>query len=471
MICLVLSSVSSLTVAAESSNYCSYSEFLEHYPEVSSISQYFFFTHTRVHPDDASIVYTNSYFVYPFSGSVEVSKDSNGFFVFHCSQGFRFGEVGYKNGVFDSIGGHLNYDLGNEFKYDPKTNTFIVSNADYPTFVDPITISNIKTTLTDVTFGDLYVEFTPELKGTVDYKIEIDGKKYDYPYLEFSITNTSNRDYQYSMFIVNKGEQIEYENIYSDYLDTESLNASYSGKFYSNNPVYAYVKNEWFYTILQHTDMKVNAPSAWHYLSAGNSFSDGIYWHQMKLEKGHDYDVVVLACKVNPFDENPNAFDYSPGYPISYVGDWCFRNLPNYPSEIYRSSFSVPSNTPFDPNNKETFSGAIAYDPDGNIDSLFDNIEGYYDSRNNDNLVLTDSDSHFSNFPVIGSSGSSSPGNSYDYSYSFKSDGSYRDLLNNSRSFFSFIASVLGYFPVSILTVVNLGLWSLLILSLIRRIK
>lgn len=468
LFCFVLSSIPSLTVAAAKSDYISFPEFSERYPEASAESQYFFFnyTHEILNTDDWRYYY--SYFIHPL-GSVEVSKDSNGLFVFHCNQGFRYGSAYTSNFGSYGYGGHLNYDLGLEFKYDPKTDTFIS-----PLYDDPITISNIKTTLTDETFGDLYVEFTPELKGLVDYKVDINGKKYSTEGLEFSVINKSFRDYQFAIFIVNKGEEIEFKNNYfTEAFDKETDGYS-NGLFYSNKPIFAYVKNLWFETIFRGTRTKVNAPSAWHLITAGREIHDTIYWHQMKLEKGHEYDVVVVACQVNPFHT------IEADCPLSYVGDIRFHRFENtpflagdeYPFETYRSSFTVASNTPFDVKNKESLTGAIAYDPDGNIDDLFDNIEGYYDSKNDDELVLTPNNSKFSDIGYRDSS-NNPLNNSYDYtnSSSFKLEGALPRLLSDSRSFFSFFVSVLNYFPSQIYYLVFLALWAFFILALIRRIK
>ena len=94
---------------------------------------------------------------------------------------------------------------------------------------------------------------------------------------------------------------------------------------------------------------------------------------------------------------------------------------------------------------------------------MYDNLKGYYDRKNGNELIITDSGSKFGDY---------SSGNIYDYYPSGSSSSStYGSLLSNVRGFFGFISTTLGYFPVSILSVVNFGLWAILILALIRRIK
>lgn len=465
--CLVLNSLSIIPVhasgfldtPAESYPGSSYHVHpLEQLLEQTENPKYYFWYNTFQKKDDDTYRTETKFIYYDDEISVE---ENNGIYTikFLGSSGYSLIAVEHDSlPDYDFKSGGMSHDVLKAIVFDSNTNELfrVRDNGEQVSYItDGFTFNVFDTNMFEADSGDLTVEITPELNGKVSRTVEMDGVKYDYPYLQLYVKNKSSRDYQYAFFIVNKGEKIHYEDIL---LGDKVKNDGYAnGRFYSNNPVFAYVTSNWFFTTLNGDVFKVNAPSAWHFVGAGDTQGVPLLWDKMKLKKDVEYDVVVLACKLNPYN------GLKSDCPIAFVGDSTFLGNEDYPFELYRSTFTMDSDTPFDGSAPTSSNGQIPYDPDANIDDMYDNLKGYYDRKNGNELIITDSGSKFGDY---------SSGNIYDYYPSGSSSSStYGSLLSNVRGFFGFISTTLGYFPVSILSVVNFGLWAILILALIRRIK
>ena len=472
--CLVFSSLSIIPVQAanylqvpaesyEDSDYFVHP--LDNLLEVTNNPKYYFWYNTYLDKGDGTHRIETKFIYY--NGEISVEEESGVYTInFLGSSGYDLISVEHDSlPNYDFKSGGSATDVLKTIIFDSNTNDLsrVRENGDTVSYItEGFSFNVYETNMFDAPQdGDLTVEIYPELSGKVSRNIDYDGKKFSLDYFQFEIHNNSRKQYQYAFFIVNKGETIQFRD---DFSGSSVSDTGYSnGRFYSNNPVYALVEYTWFWTILNGSATQVYAPCSWHYVApVGSSVSTvhsdihGIYWNQMKLEKNVEYDVVVLACQIN------SDTDYEDGCPISYVGDPIFGSSSEQPFELYRSTFSFNENTSFDPNLKG-LTGELPYDADSDIDDMFNNLQSFYDKNSGQN-VITPAGSKFSDYSTgdnfSGSSGSSSG----------SSSASYGSLLSNSRSFFSFLKTVLGYFPTSILTVFNLALWSLLIFALIRRI-
>lgn len=464
--CLVLSSLSIIPVHA--ANYLqtpaeSYEGAscmvhpLDNLLEAAGNPKYYFWYNTyRIKDDDKYQIETK--FIY-YNGEINVEEENGVYTInFLGSSGYDLITVEHDSlPDYDFKSGASATDVLKTIIFDSNTNDLsrVRDNGEIVSYITEGFLFNVyETNMFEADSGDLTVEITPELNGKVSKTVEMDGTKYDYPYLQLYVKNKSSRDYQYAFFIVNKGEKINYEDIL---LGDKVKNDGYAnGRFYSNNPVFAYVTTNWFFTTLNGDVFKVNAPSAWHFVGAGDTQGVPLLWDKMKLKKDVEYDVVVLACKLNPYN------GLKSDCPIAFVGDSTFLGNEEYPFELYRSTFTMDSDTPFDGSAPTTSNGQIPYDPDANIDDMYDNLKGYYDRKNDNKLVITDSGSKFGDY---------SSGNIYDYYPSgSSSSSSYGSILSNINCFFKFISTTLGYFPVSLLSVFNFALIALLILAVIRRL-
>ena len=460
--CLVLSSLSIIPVHAESNflqtpaeSYPGSSYFvhpLDNLLEVAGNPKYYFWYNTYQDKDDGKHRIDTKFIYYDDEISVE---EDNGIYTikFLGVSGYSLISVQHDSlPDYDFKSGGLSHDVLKTIIFDSNTNELfrVRENGEQVSYItDGFSFNVFETNMFEADSGDLTVEITPELNGKVSKTVDLNGTKFNYPYIQVDVHNNTSKQYQYAFFIVNKGEKIQYKDGFSG---SDVDNTGYSnGCFYANKPVYALVKYNWFWTVLDDDLTQVYAPCAWHFVGSGKTDVAGIYWEQLKLLKNVEYDVVVLACEINAdgyFDDN---------CPISIVGDSIFGSYSEQPFELYRSSFTLDEDTPFNPQ-KQGVTGELPYDPDSDIDDMFNNLQAYRDKTSGKDII-TPGGSKFSDY----SSGHVSSSGSY-------SGFSYGSLLSNTRSFFSFVKSTLSYFPPTVITVFNLALWSLLIFALIRRL-
>lgn len=434
--CLLLNLVA-VPVHAEDEKYITLEEFMadERFKDASAREYYFYFTYDSKHPS-LDVWYNRTCVISTSSDDIQVDEEDGVYTISTSKESLYLNYYEKRDGRYN--GASYNSSLTcNKFVYDSNTN-LLSSDSQY--FTDnPWTVGNVQTNMFEVTKkGDITVTVDPELKGTVS----LDSGNVSYNSIDVTIHNNTNYPYQYSIFVVQDGNTISFDNLVDGEITSDS-NITLSGKSYSGTAQYVYVTNEWIQTYVNNDVAVVNSPSTWHYLYPQGQQIAHISTRCIKLLPNVDYRLLVYACRIDS------------EHVITYVGDPAF-DVENRPFEAYNAFFRVASATPFDPNNVEPgIGGTLTFDPSADPDSFFDKVNGYEDS--NGNVVVSGK-----KFNELHSIGGSSSGSS--------SSGSYSTLASKSRSFFSFLRTVLGYFPSDFITVLNLGLWSIAILAIVRRL-
>ena len=452
--CLVLSSLSIIPVHA--ANYLdtpaeSYEGAscmvhpLDNLLEVSGNPKYYFWYNTyRIKDDDKYQIETK--FIY-YDDEISVEEDNGVYTInFLGSSGYNLISVEHDSlPNYDFNSGSSATDVLKTIIFDSNTNDLsrVRENGDIVSYItDGFTFNCFLTNMfLPEKRDEIEVTVDPELHGIVS--LNFDNLSYDY--IDVTIKSNSDSAYQYSIFVVKEGDSISFDNLVDGEITSDS-NITLTGKSYSGNAQFAYITDEWVQTYINNDVAVVNAPSTWHYLYPKGQQIAHISVYGIKLLPNVQYRFLVYACKI------PDS-----KYPISYVGDPAF-DVDYRPYEAYGIDFRVSSATPFNPDLLEdgkSLGGVYAFDPDVDTDNFFDKVNGYEDSKGN---VIV-SGKKFNELHSIGGSSSGSGG-----------VGTYNTVVTNSRSFFSFTKTVLGYFPPVLITVFQLGLWSILLLAIIRRL-
>lgn len=342
--------------------------------------------------------------------------------------------------------------------------------------------------LSDNSGDDLVIETIPELSGEIDYK-NFDYKGIsltDYPYFEFYVENKSSKyAYQYAFFILDKGEYIKYNSVgdASSGLIPEGETSPglvyddsvVNGQFFSNSPVFTYISDEWCYSSYQKSGLMdlVGAPilglspTAWHLVKPGEKKQVVIPWAQMKLVPGHEYDCLFLACKK---DSSVTALKYN-NYVVNYITDPIAYNH-SKPYDAYRSTFTVKSATPYDPNvkyNNADGSVVYPYNPDGDNSKTFDNLYAKLDS--NGEYVRVEG-SFKDNNPHNTSGSSGSLGSSgISGSSGFVGDISVTSFSGMFSNVFGAVSMFMNYLPSSIMSIFIFGFSCVIVIAVIKAVK
>ena len=305
------------------------------------------------------------------------------------------------------------------------------------------------------------VSFTPDLSGSLIRERHDGSNIYTIETLNVSISNNSSFPIQYSWFIVPHGADFT--------VDIGASSFSYnSGQGYIGSPTYAYITDEWCY--LPKYDgsaasdvVKAYSPNTWHYMSARSSDELMVSFSQMKLIADNRYDVYVYAIRNDKdcvLTIPSNVVGAHPRYNLDYALNFHESVL------VYSSTFLSFSSTPFDADSGAF--GVYSFDPDDqSIGNLFRHSSAYEDDYGN--VVVSQVDTN--DFAIS----SDSWGYSYSHNaWSGSSNGSKtvsNDIASFSysfSSFFNFINTTLGYFPKNYLTVVTVGLTSLVVLGILK---
>ena len=479
--CLVLSSLSIIPVhasnflqtPAESYPGSSYHVHpLEQLLETTENPKYYFWYNTFQKKDDDSYRIETKFIYYDDEISVE---EDNGIYTikFLGSSGYSLIAVEHDSlPDYDFKSGALSHDVLKTIIFDSNTNELfrVRDNGEQVSYItNGFSFNVFETNMFEAGSGDFSVEFFPELTGEISNSVEMDGKTFNYPYLQVDVHNKTSDYYQYAIFIVEKGTKITF----GDYND---ISTSKSGYFFTNKAIYCYVTDEWFKTntVISSSEASggsgtvgtglsalnlVYAPSAWHRSEpSSNSRPFAIGWNQLNLVPNTEYDAVCIACpiKVKSYGENRISDYYIFNYPQHPING-------SEPREVYRSTFTVSKPMPYDPTNNDfDYTDTHVYGFDSNNpSSTFSNLSA----------LISDSGKLVVGNQKFGGTVSGAGHSSYD-SYLGSSDFSVTNstsLLSEVKGFFSFLSSSLNSFPF-IYSIVGLALTSFLILAIIRRL-
>ena len=315
--------------------------------------------------------------------------------------------------------------------------------------------------------GDFSVEFFPELTGEISNSVEMDGKTFNYPYLQVDVHNKTSDYYQYAIFIVEKGTKITF----GDYND---ISTSKSGYFFTNKAIYCYVTDEWFKTntVISSSEASggsgtvgtglsalnlVYAPSAWHRSEpSSNSRPIAIGWNQLNLVPNTEYDAVCIACpiKVKSYGENRISDYYIFNYPQHPING-------SEPREVYRSTFTVSKPMPYDPTNNDfDYTDTHVYGFDSNNpSSTFSNLSA----------LISDSGKLVVGNQKFGGTVSGAGHSLNNSSFSDFSDVSgFSGIFSNV---FGYITSFFRYLPNGFSAVFLFGFSAIVVIAIIKAVR
>ena len=314
----------------------------------------------------------------------------------------------------------------------------------------PIVIDDYTTNFEEFhSANSIYASIFPELKENFDYTAEFEGDNLPLNILQVDIHNDTNKPYQYAILIQPKGEALTIETPLDNSSLTDTQNFSI---FWSKSKVtYALMKDEWFYEFFANSGAElINAPCAWHFVSAGEMKREHLYYEQMMLKANTDYTFKVLAVDLSSLGVSD--------HPRTGI-------LPGAIETIYSKDFSVKTDTVFNPNSVSN--GAYSFNPNESLNSQFDKVKGYFDKDSNE--VKITENSNFSDYynRVSGSGSSGSSSSSYSVS---GSNSSFNDLLLYSSSYLSLCKSVLSYFPPWVLVLLMAGLIGIIVIAIWKKV-
>ena len=476
--CLVLSSLSIIPVHA--ANYLqtpaeSYEGAscmvhpLDNLLEVAGNPKYYFWYNTyRIKDDDKYQIETK--FIY-YDDEINVEEDNGVYTInFLGSSGYNLISVEHDSlPDYDFKSGASNTDVLKTIILDSNTNDLsrVRDNGEIVSYItEGFSFNVFETNMFEADSGDLTFEFFPELIGEISNSVEMDGKTFNYPYLQVDVHNKTSDYYQYAIFIVEKGTQITFRD---DYTSAQSK----SGYFFTNKAVYCYITDEWFRTKISvgssdpstirplPRSTLVYAPSAWHRSrpknATGLSNEDiplAIGWNQLNLVPNVEYDVVCLAC---PIDEITSGENNNSDY---YIDCYPQRNGVE-PREYYRSTFTVSKAMPYDSNNNSSdFTSNHVYGFDSeNPSDVFDNLAAYVSP----DKKLVANNQKFSGDILP-------PGHSTN-NYNFSSYQKIDSFSSSFQNVFGFITTFLNYLPDGFLGVFSFGFTALIIIVIIKAVR
>lgn len=321
----------------------------------------------------------------------------------------------------------------------------------------------INGTIYDSNALNVEVSFSPALVGVVDREIDNNGVKSYLSELKMTVINHCSYPIQFKMDITAKEQS-----------NTRPANISANlNTYYSDDAVFKFYKESWVWNtselgndhnsgsasasnphgLWDNIPMKYNKASEWHYLGAKSTHNQTFKYSQINLREGVEYTVTVYAC--------PARDDYVTENFTSDSSELNEYTLDSSTVEVvYQSDFSMLhySDVVYNPNDDSN--GVIPYNG-------YDGAAPSQKLNNSYNAWETlDGDKGYNSYDGLPSY---SPGG---YSSgSVQLNGDYNRVLAQTSSVFLFISNVLGYFPTDIFIVLNICLWSIVIIVIIRRLK
>lgn len=477
--CLVLSSLSIIPVHA--ANYLqtpaeSYEGAscmvhpLDNLLEAAGNPKYYFWYNTyRIKDDDKYQIETK--FIY-YNGEINVEEENGVYTInFLGSSGYDLITVEHDSlPDYDFKSGASATDVLKTIIFDSNTNDLsrVRDNGEIVSYItEGFSFNVFETNMFEAGSGDFSVEFFPELTGEISNSVEMDGKTFNYPYLQVDVHNKTSDYYQYAIFIVEKGTKITF----GDYND---ISTSKSGYFFTNKAIYCYVTDEWFKTntVISSSEASggsgtvgtglsalnlVYAPSAWHRSEpSSNSRPIAIGWNQLNLVPNTEYDAVCIACpiKVKSYGENRISDYYIFNYPQHPING-------SEPREVYRSTFTVSKPMPYDPTNNDfDYTDTHVYGFDSNNpSSTFSNLSA----------LISDSGKLVVGNQKFGGTVSGAGHSLNNSSFSDFSDVSgFSGIFSNV---FGYITSFFRYLPNGFSAVFLFGFSAIVVIAIIKAVR
>lgn len=282
---------------------------------------------------------------------------------------------------------------------------------------------------------DLDVTFKPTLSGTISRNTVIDGKDYTSNSLDMYVSNNGSKDAQFSMFIVNHGENMSFPSSVIE-----------DNKGFIGNPVYCYVTDEWSSFNVGMLGNSVYSPCSWHTVASG--FQNQLYsipWNMISLTANTQYDVVVYAC-INSTMQQTNTssmWDMRPVYTVS-------SNL-NDVVEVYRSSFSITDPATFNPSAIDEGGTTHSWNPNTDNSNLF-NVSSAYRDDNGNVIIRGQTNSTLGDTP---------------FSSGWFDNGS-QNINSVFREYFGFLNKAIVLFPPAFSVLFGIGLSSIIVIAVIK---
>lgn len=428
-----------------SNSDCKYFGFYD-YSKHSSLDVYYSNTQFLYIPDDSSIVSsyiddtTNTY-------HLELSTDS---MLYYCnySNTCKNDEWSYSSGATFGTSNtrsksvrYIEYDMTERLikAYD---NNHTVVYTSYILFGD------VESNLPNVPSSglNLSVSFTPNLNGSVVRTLKQNGvENAESNYFSMDIINSSTNGCQFFMAITNSTSEINFKTL------------SNNGKVFNGScGDFCFISPEWFYCLPTGApESKVYGNSSFHYISSNSSYHRDFSWSQLDLKRDTFYNVLVYAVPndfgcVSVID---NGLSSSSGtHSIDFDSIEC----------VYRSSFTVLNPATYNPDDNSF--GNVPNNTNSDYSSLFRYFDGYEDENGNVNIGDYDS------LNTDGAFGSV-PGGSHGGSGIFRgSPYTFTSFLDSAQSYLGFLNSVFNFFPTFIWGTISIGIFTIIIVGVIKRL-
>lgn len=503
--CLVLSSLSIIPVHA--SNFLQTpAESYEGAPcmvhpldqllETTENPKYYFWYNTyRIKDDDKYQIETK--FIY-YDDEISVEEDNGVYTIkFLGSSGYSLVDVQHDSlPDYDFKSGGMSHDVLKTIIFDSNTNELfrVRDNGEQVSYItDGFSFNVFETNMFEADSDELDIDviFTPTLSGSCDFTREIvnnvpplASSPLDKPEegtythkihsnnFSIDVRNNSKFGVQILMAIVPEGDSLSfYSPLTSSHLQVASV---YDSK---TSPLFVWWSEEWNFFYDAVIDTKYSSSSftcskqlsniPWHFVSGKSSITHDFSLDQMKIQQGVKYDVLVYAVKCDygcasrqsAFEDNDFYVDYSS---IQLV---------------YSSNFWITFPVTF--NQNSTYGGNCVFTQPGEALTEGWKSKGYIDSFTGETVIKSKDFNSFSEeaAKITGdpsyyhpSGHSPTDWDSINPGDSSGNSSNYSSLTSNTQGFFSFLKSVLSYFPSSIYSIISLALTSFLILAIIRRL-
>ena len=315
---------------------------------------------------------TNSLYLQTSADKISSVEEENGVYKVSFTDSVTLTRIQSEyGGSFDS-----GYDFSVLcFIYDSNNNTIVFySGSNFTSEVwipgDWVVYQVDSNILNSAVLPDVFVEFTPDLSGSVSRNVSVNGNDSKLQSISMYIENRSSFNIQYQMRIY-KADQIssrwDYEN--PDNYSRDNLSTPYDDDpvfiYYSNTQVYSHIK----------TDSKVpglgyHRPSSlytkasyFHKLSAGQSETISFPLSMINFSENVDYRVIVSAYKLD-YDYVTESFA-TPGYSDVDKSNYEYDTETLVTAYDSVFNFSDLSGVKYDPN--KTFGNILSYNGSNGI--------------------------------------------------------------------------------------------------------
>lgn len=292
----------------------------------------------------------------------------------------------------------------------------------------------------------------------------------------FSMTvkNHSRFGVEFLMAIVPQGQSI---NFYGSYNSTPTaLSYVYD---VDTNPLFVYWSQSWNYfydsvipeqfTAIDHELSPMSnyfncrsqcSDTPWHFVEKNDSYYTTFDWKAINLQKGVNYDVVVYAVKCDYGQASRQCQFPDMDYYVDYSAI----------QQVYRSTFRITRAYTYDSSFKP-----VGYKNPSATDAInlgWSSV-GYIDSNGQaqiKNETLSDYMNNLDNIRKTAHVDFEDVMDSYRVSDYSNSNSSYSSIISSTNSVFSFITGILARFPSGFLQIFTIGFWSIVIISIIKRV-